>query len=446
MIRCLIFLLVVCFQLQASSEDIYEYKALSVSVYLNDDETMDEAIRRAESMLQINAVTMTPKFVSHNTHYDSRTDEIVEKGLIAQGANVRVFNAKHLRSVEGDRIILRVTADVSVDVSAMKAKLGSEKRERLLESTINELSDEYKKLSSVLEKMKHNITLSNLDSIVVTDYYAALNNSMSVIDGDVIKQRLRAHKEGTTNQAKLSAEIKAAYEMFVFPFMANPIINYQVIDIIPHDYSVAEFKVRVSIDRKGDMTDAWFPSVQSRESLNLCQKFFYGCEAFELSHSQKKAVKELLRPKYCGDSLFEFLPYYRPGARAFINDTDDIECGRSVKYAYKNMAFYQTGYTNKKPMAMVPDNSDVFTTAFKELSNTAFWLRINIGSEKFKLNISNILTEDITLSAYMPEKAVGNGVKVSFSVEREEFNPNTYQWKDMSGKLLRYQSREIEFY
>ncbi|WP_282109235.1 hypothetical protein [Shewanella algicola] len=439
-------LLVVCFNAYPNSQNIYEYQALSVSVFLNDSETIEQAVHRAESMLQINAVTMTPKFVTHNTHYDSRTDEIVEKGLIAQGANVRVFNTHYEHGLEEGKIVLHVTADVSVDISAMQAKLGSDKRERLLESTIDDLTSDYQKLSGVLEKMKQNITLSNLDSIVIAEYYAALNSAVGVIDGDAIKAQLRAHKEGTTSEDKLNAEIVAAYEMFVFPFMANPTINYQVVDIIPHDYSVAEVKVRVTLDRKGGINDEWYPSVKNQSALALCQKFFFGCDSFGLYKTKRVDVKELLRPKYCGESIFEFLPYYRPGASSFVDDDEQIRCGSSKKYAYRNMVFYQTGYTKKQPSTVMPNDPELFTTALKLLSNNAFWMTINIGGEKFKLNISNLLIDEITVSAYMPEADAIKGIKVGFSVGREVFDPSSYQWKDMNGKFLRYQSREIEFY
>lgn len=441
----------------STNKHLYEYEALSVSVFLNNNETIEQAVHRAESMLQINAVTMTPKFVSHDTHYDSRTDEIVEKGLIAQGANVRVLNTQHEQAIEDGKIVLHVTADVSVDVSAMQAKLGSQKRERLLESTIDDLSDEYQKLSGVLDKMKRNITLSNLDSIVVTDYYSALNSSMSVIDGDAIKQQLRAHQEGTTSKDKLSNEIKAAYEMFVFPFMANPTIDYQVLDIIPHEHAVAEVKVHVTIDRKGVVDASWYPSESHGASESLCSQYFYGCDDLmranqrqdpfiTFSESKRIDVKEVLRPKYCGDSLYEFLPYSQPGSSIFADDNLAVKCGSSINYRYKDMVFYQTGYRQIKPASQMPKKPEMFTEAFKSLSNTAFWLVINIGSEKFKLNISNLFTKDITLSAYMPEKEAVKGVKVSFSIQREVFDINTLQWKDMSGKFLRYQSRKIGFY
>lgn len=439
-------MLVTSGDLHSENQQIYEYETLSVSVFLNDNETIDQAVNRAKSMLQINAVTMTPKFVSHNTHYDSQTDEIVEKGLIAQGANVRVFNTQYERGLKDGRIVLHVTADVSVDISAMQAKLWSEKRERLLESTIDDLSVEYQKLSGVLEKMKRNITLSNLDALVVTDYYTALNNSLTVIDGDAIKEQLTAHKQGTTSKGKLNSEIVTAYEMFVFPFMANPTVDYQVLDIIPHEHAVAEVKIRVTINRTGDYDAAWYPSFQNGANVELCKQFFYGCDALVLSKLRQVDIKEVLRPKYCGDSLYEFLPYYAPGAKSFSDDNMQIRCGSSKKYAYKNMLFYQTGYTKKQPMAQMPSNPTVFTEAFKELSNRSFWLKINIGDEKFKVNISNLLIEDITMSAYMPETEAIKGLKVGFRVEGETYDITSHKWSDVSGDFLRFQSRKIAFY
>jgi len=442
---CILMLLVSSYAF-SESQHIYEFKALSASVYLEDNETIDQAVNRAKSMLQINAVSMTPKFVSLDTHYDSKTDEIIEKGLIAQGANVRVFNTQYERGLEDGRIVLHVTADVSVDISAMQAKLGSEKRERLLESTIDDLSNEYQKLSAVIEKMKRNITLSNLDALVVTGYYAALNSSLTVIDGDAIKNQLLAHKQGTTSKGKLKAELLAAYEMFVLPFMANPMVDYQVLNIIPHEYAVAEVKIRVTINRKGDYNAPWYPSLQNGADVELCNKFFYGCDALVYTKLKEVEVKEVLRPKYCGDSLFEFLPYYAPGAKSFSDDNNQIRCGSSKKYAYKNMNFYQTGYTNMRPMAQMPSDPIVFTDAFKELSNTSFWLHINIGDEKFKVNISNLLIEDVTMSAFMPEAKAINGLKVGFKVEGETYDITSHKWKDVSGKLLRFQSRQIAFY
>jgi hypothetical protein len=443
--KCFIGLLltVLCSTSYSSEQKIYVYEGMSVSVFLDDHETIEKAVKRAESMLQINAVTMTPKFVTYNTHYDSRTGEIVETGLIAQGANVSVLNTKHVREVQGEKIILNVMADVTVDVTAMLTKLGSEKREKLLESTIDDLTGEYRKLSTVLEKMKRNITLSNLDSLVVTDYYAALNSSYSVIDGDAITEQLRAQKGEAT---KLKAEVIEAYRMYVFPFMANPIIDYQVIDIVTHEHDVAEIKLKITINRNGDYDSAWYPSFSNGATVELCEQFFFGCKGLIFSENKQVNVKEVLTPKFCGDSLFEFLPYIAPGAKSFSDEVKQISCGSSKKFAYKNMAFYQTGYTNNLQPAQTPSSSTVFTEAFQELSKTSFWLKINVGSEKFKINISNILIDEVIVSAYMPAAEAVKGLKVRFRVEEEIFQSGSYKWTDTVGKFLRFQSRRVGFY
>nr|WP_281041237.1 hypothetical protein [Shewanella xiamenensis] len=235
----------------AEDPNIYEYKDMEVSVLMSDSETVQQAVYRAESLLQIKAVTMTPKFVSHTTSYDSRTDEMLEKGVIAQGANVSVTNTRYVKALEDDHVSVNVIADVTVDISAMKSKVYSEKREKLMESAIDDLNADYQKLVAVLDKMKMNLALSTLDSVIVADYYAKLNSRLGIVDGDVVKEQLRAHREGKTPSEKLKSEIVSAYKQFVFPFMANPVINYQVIDIIPLEHSVAEVKVRVTIERKG---------------------------------------------------------------------------------------------------------------------------------------------------------------------------------------------------
>ena len=94
----------------------------------------------------------------------------------------------------------------------------------------------------------------------------------------------------------------------------------------------------------------------------------------------------------------------------------------------------------------MPLQPELFDNAFRELSRTAYWLQINIGKEKFKVNISNIWLDDITLSAYMPEKDAEDGIKISFRVQEEEFDTNTSKWMNTAGNFLRYQTRRIGFY
>ena len=435
----------------AEEPNIYEYKDMEVSVLMSDSETVQQAVNRAESLLQIKAVTMTPKFVTHTTSYDSRTDEMLEKGVIAQGANVSVTNTRYVKELDDDHVNVNVNvnviADVTVDISAMRSKVYSEKREKLMESAIDDLNADYQKLVAVLDKMKMNLALSTLDSVIVADYYAKLNSRLGMVDGDVVKEQLRAHREGKTPSEKLKSEIVSAYKQFVFPFMANPVINYQVIDIIPLEHSVAEIKVRVTIERKGGVKDAWYPIAANENVIKNCKKFFFGCDAL-LNPNQSNTsieVKELLVPKYCGPSLYEFLPYRYPGERSFIDEEEQVRCGISKGFAFGDSRFYQLHKQSLLTPEM-PLQPEAFDNAFRELSRTAYWLQINIGKEKFKVNISNIWLDDITLSAYMPEKDAEDGIKISFRVQEEEYDTNTSKWTNTAGNFLRYQTRRIGFY
>lgn len=441
-------LLLSSFKVFAQDTTVYEYKDMTVSVLLSDSETILQGVNRAESLLQINAVTMTPKFVTHTTNYDSLTDEVLEKGVIAQGANVSVANTRYVKELEGDQVRVNVTSDITVDISAMKNKIYSEKREKLMESAIDDLNTDYQKLAAVLEKMKMNIALSTLDSVVVADYYAKLNSTLGMVDGDFVKAQLRAHKEGQTPNAKLQAEMVLAYKQFVMPFLANPIINYQVIDIIPLDYAVAEVKVRVTIDRKASGKEPWYPLEANGAVMANCQKFFFGCDALLRPNQSDVAVelKEVLIPKYCGPSLFEFLPYQYLGDRAFDDEENQIECGRSNRFAFKDPRFYKMKDKQSLLTPEMPLQPEAFNEALQELSRTAYWMQINIGKEKFKVNISNLWLDEITLSAYMPEKEAENGVKISFRVQEEKYDISSLKWSNTAGELLRYQTRRIGFY
>lgn len=441
------------FNIQAK-QSVFNYNNERVTVEQAENETTHQAVNRAKELLAINAVAKTPKFVSLDISYDSRTDEIVEKGLIAQGADVSIHNVKHSVRLESGSLLVDVQADVIVDVSVMLKKLYSDKRERLMESVIDDLHQEQRELEWVLERVRLNHSITNEDSIVVKDYYNKINQTFGMVPGNVVLEKLQADRNGTSEKLMIKKSVIKAYELFVFPFVKNAKVTHEIVDITEIDHAVADIKVRVSIDRKVDYSDGFIPNIKDGYRLKDCEAFFNNCRWllersnspwFEPSDPIKRwSVDSILKPKYCGKSIYEYLPIKGDGKFGNKSAEENVHCDSSFMWYRSPLA---SSFDKKKrwPIKNLA-HKDVYSAALKELSKRAFWLRIDVGREAFHLNLSNLMVNELTFSVYQPISWLSDGLKIKTSVREEKYNVNDSSWSDMNGNFLRYQNRQIYFY
>lgn len=442
----------ITFQIHAK-QSMFIYKNEKVTVKQGENETIHQAIDRAKELLSINAIAQTPKFVSLNLSYDSRTDEIVERGLIAQGANLSIHNVKHSVRILSGEMLVDVEADVKVDVSVMLEKLQSDKREKLMESVIDDLHQEQRELELVLEKMQMNSTITQDESLVVKSYYNKLNQTFSIVSGETFKERLLVDQNGMSPKEIIKTDVIRAYELFVFPFIKNAKITHEIIEVTELEHAVADIKVRVSIDRKVDYTDAFIPNIKNGYRLKDCEAFFDNCKWlidqehsiwFEPSEPKTRwTVDTILKPRFCGKSIYEFLPL--KGSVRFGNKAaeDNVHCGSSFRWSNK---FLANSFDGTKRWQKDLVHKEVYSAALRELSKRSFWLRIDVGREAFHMNLSNLMINELTFSVYQPISWLTNGIKIKTSVREEKYNVNDSSWSDMNGNFLRYQNREIYFY
>ncbi len=460
--------------MQASSnQSVFSYSSESVTVEMSKDETIHQAVQRAKQILSINAVTKTPKFVSLKTSFDSQRDEIIETGLIAQGADISITNVKHSVRTTGKLLLIDVVGDVRVDISAMLEKLHSEKREKLMQSMIDDMHKEQKQIEGVLNKIKNLNAITAHDSQLINEYNQYVNRSFNMLPGNEIMQVINADKNGTSDRVKKKKQIIKAYEQFVFPFIKNAGVKVEIVDITELKHAVAEIKVRVTIDRTAQK-DGVIPRIKDGLRIEDCEVFFAHCNwLLDIEQSPffvdgqptgNWSVHEVLEPLFCGRSIYEFLPVTDQGAWGKHKVEERIKCGRSddwTKGALRELRYPEREDSSFTKLNLGPDiafketdeslsiherNIEIYNSALRELSNRAFWLRVQIGRESFHINLSHVFIEELTFSAYQPISWIADGIKIKSSVREEQYNSNNLSWSDMSRKLLRYQDRKIKFY
>ncbi|WP_076414929.1 hypothetical protein [Shewanella sp. UCD-KL12] len=448
----LIVLICVVFNVQAK-QSVFIFNSEKVTVKQGENETINQAVNRAKELLSINAISKTPKFVSLNTSYDSSSDEIVERGLIAQGANLSIHNVKHSVRLLSDAMLVDVEADVKVDVSVMLEKLQSEKREKLMMSVIDDLHREQRELELVLDRIQRKSTITQAESLVVKSYYNKLNQTFSIVPGETIKKKLQVDLNGMSEKEVIKADVIKAYELFVFPFIKNAKITHEIIDITEMEHEVADIKVRVSIDRKVDYTDMFIPNIKNGYRLEDCEAFFNNCKwLLDHEHSiwfvpsvpkTRWTVDTILKPRFCGRSIYEFLPLKGQDSLGNKAAEKNVRCGSSFQW---RTSFLASSIDMTNLWQKEIDHKEVYSDALRELSKRSFWLRIDVGREAFHLNLSNLMVNELTFSVYQPISWLNDGIKITTSVREEIYNVNNSSWSDINGNFLRYQNREIYFY
>ncbi|QIR16311.1 hypothetical protein [Shewanella aestuarii] len=456
----LLIVLVSGYAVAVNEPSVFNFNNESVTVQMSEHESMAKAVNRAKEIMMINAVAKTPKFVSLNTSYNSETDKIIETGMIAQGANISINNVKHsLRSV-GNDVFIDATGDVTVDATAMLKKLKGERQIKLMASQIDVLKKERESIQGVLMKVKRGEAISERDSAVISQYQTAMLQSFNVINASYIRAEFKESQS-------VKEKVMNLYEYFVFPFLKNPRIETLLTDISALDHDVVKADVQIRIDRSVNENRHWFiPTLENGFELEDCSFFFSGCLYLldskgeqitpqKFYHDGKPKgrwqVHDVLSPRWCGRSIYEFLPLSTTGS--FLDGADGVkqaECGVSYTWSTsassKMLPLIDEYYRNiSKEQQQWPDTSE-HTAALKELSNRAFWLKVEVGRETFHLNITNPAMEYFTFSIYQPRSWFDRDIEIKTSIREEIYNVEESSWSDMAGNFLRYQNRAVIFY
>ncbi|MGI2115556.1 hypothetical protein ACRWQL_00740 (plasmid) [Shewanella sp. HL-SH4] len=454
-------------------KSVFTFNNESVTVQMSEYETMTTALNRAKEIMMINAAAKTPKFVSFNTNYDSETDKIIETGLVAQGANIFVDNVKHSLRPQGSVVFIDAKGDVTVDVTAMVAKLKGERQVNLMKSQIDELTKERQSIQGVLLKIKNGQAITEQDSSLISQYQTAMTRTLTVVSSGYVQVAINETQSIKDRIIKL-------YEHFVFPFIRNARVETAVgrAEVLAHDVVKAEINVYIS--RGATHSSNWYmPSFDKGYVVEDCNHFFLGCSRFldtkgevvspDLQLYENGLVKtswhveDVLEPKWCGRSIYEFLPISNYGK--YLNGPDGdakVECGASYRWNTGKTVHY-AGFYADEPDNLLPliapskrdsgkrnqgqvSNIQDYNAALKELSNRAFWLKIEVGRETFHLNITSPIMSNFTFSVFQPRSWFNKDIQIKTSIREEQYDVKNSRWLDMKGNVLRYQNRAVIFY
>ncbi|GIU40959.1 hypothetical protein TUM3794_20170 [Shewanella colwelliana] len=425
------------------ADNVYRYDGLSVELEQSVSESDAEFEARAKRVLMLKAIAMTPKFVSLQTHFDSRREELVEIGNVLQGAEVEINKLSITTSKNSNGAFKEVMADLIVDVSAMREKVEGKHKQKALQKRIENLRNNNSEMVGLLKAVQSNHELSELSLQDVQGYLSMLGVKLKVdvVNGAEIRAQANAVKHGLTKDQVLQKEIELAYRTFVYPFIEHVNVDYEITAVTPIDTDLHRLTIKLKIDRQPKANPAWFP--KSAAMMELCSKYFHHCESL-YAGGEKKGVGEYLEPRYCNNNLFAFLPYSSGLPPRFVTHRFEPECHLTIPNKLDLTKVFYKGYLTGTVLSTEMDAP--YLKAFETLSLDAYWLSMRFGKALVRLNLSDVTIENMSFFLFVPKTVARSDLDVSIEVHREVYRVSDASWRGLNGERKRHQPRGIVFY
>ena len=397
---------------------------LRSTVIVGEEESLSQAKSRAYEILRLSAIEKAPKYISLNSQYDSRTDEIIELASTIQAGTIEVKNERISKSISSEgRIIVTIQGDALVDSSNIKKKIKSTKREKLLKQVISEMKVERLRVKGLLERLDQGEGITEDDSRNLTKYRAILGAEFTVAGEDEIEDGNRAKQSFVQKHYRL-------WDLYYLEFIRRTRFKYSITATKELAYDV----VQLDLEFEGTPQISWqeneFRTFDNITTDRPCDSDLFRCSRFGLEiqnngqfRNDPSLAKRLNQP-------FLFL-----------------RNGSCNAFDYRYVGKWDKGDV-KYCISWKIRDKDFFSALLERMKATVFFLEVKVGPDTYRMRLEEkrAWKQKFNFSVFLPKEEVEGGVIVNYRVVEERYDVNTDAWFDLGGKFQRFLSDQIKFY
>lgn len=388
---------------------------VSVQIAIADNQTAKQVLEQAKTAIRLAALEDLPEYVELQTHYDSRKEDLLEKAVVTQGAIVHLDHIRQEKALDKTgQLLLRVTADVSVDTSAIEKKLAGIRQQKALRKELQQSESERVALRTVLEKIKSNELLSQADTKRITDYMTLLNQSVRQLDAKDVTKVVNTTKDYQ----------QSVYDFADLAYLARyreAKVDIKILGVQDHPRDVSEVMLSIKITPHLEYADY-------RALMDDVEGNHWRC-------------LEVFEQQSCA-SMFADIPRQENGFRpANVGRWEFRIAGDGTKLR-ELTASHMFGRNMKNP---------AIKRVVSDIAQHVLWLTVTGAGETLRFQIIPLSGEAFSASFYVPKARLKDGINLHYSVDEEIYVPAdggrlSQGYRDLDGHWLRYAQKEQIYY